>query len=65
MHVCVFVFFFQHIVNKYKQSNQTSVPEPLVLFFTWHLLRAVSSLHAVHILHGDIKPDNVAFTDRL
>ena len=37
---------------------QTSLDEPLAMFFTIELLRTVETLHSVGILHGDLKADN-------
>ncbi|CAI5477460.1 unnamed protein product [Closterium sp. Yama58-4] len=47
----------QDVVNAFKKQGKP-VPEPLCVFYTAQMLRAVEALHAAHILHGDIKPDN-------
>ncbi|CAI5511862.1 unnamed protein product [Closterium sp. Naga37s-1] len=47
----------QDVVNAFKRQGKP-VPEPLCAFYTAQMLRAVEALHAAHILHGDIKPDN-------
>ena len=39
-------------------NPQTGLDEPLAMFFTVSLLRAVAAMHEVGILHGDIKADN-------
>lgn len=36
-----------------------AVDEKVVVFFVIELMRAVEALHAAHIVHGDIKPENV------
>ena len=36
--------------------------EPLAAFLAVHLLRIVETLHRCHIIHGDIKPDNILIT---
>ncbi|CAI5478473.1 unnamed protein product [Closterium sp. Yama58-4] len=45
------------VVNAFKRQGKP-VPELLCAFYTAQMLRAVEALHAAHILHGDIKPDN-------
>ncbi|CAI5992424.1 unnamed protein product [Closterium sp. NIES-65] len=60
---------FQDVVNAFKKQGKPDVvnafkkqgkpvPEPLCAFYTAQMLRAAEALHAAHILHGDIKPDN-------
>ena len=41
-----------------KQIEGTGLDEPLVMFFAIELLRTMQSLHAIGILHGDLKADN-------
>ncbi|KAL9615235.1 MAG: hypothetical protein Q9167_000329 [Letrouitia subvulpina] len=47
------------LVNIAKADSPSGVlEEPIAMFFTVELLRTVESLHAVGILHGDLKADN-------
>lgn len=39
-------------------NNQTTLDEPIAMFFTIELLRSVESMHSAGILHGDLKADN-------
>ncbi|XP_065176427.1 mitotic checkpoint serine/threonine-protein kinase BUB1-like [Sycon ciliatum] len=52
------------VVNMYKSRHQT-MPEALVLYYTWHMLHAVEALHAAGYLHADIKPDNFVISNDL
>ncbi|XP_076448579.1 mitotic checkpoint serine/threonine-protein kinase BUB1-like [Babylonia areolata] len=45
-----------------KQRELMGSLEPLAAFLTIHLLRMVEALHRCHIIHGDIKPDNILLT---
>lgn len=36
--------------------------EPLAAYLTVQLLHMVEALHRCHIIHGDIKPDNILLT---
>ncbi|KAI9492176.1 kinase-like domain-containing protein [Zychaea mexicana] len=46
--------------NAYRtQHLRSTMPETLALFFIIRLLQAVQTIHAVGIIHGDIKMDNV------
>ncbi|GAA6073526.1 mitotic checkpoint serine/threonine-protein kinase BUB1 isoform X1 [Tachysurus ichikawai] len=40
------------------------MPQPLVLYFTVCILEMVERLHASHIIHADIKPDNFLLGER-
>ena len=50
------------LVNSYIQQG-ARMPEPLVLYYTLELLKAVHAIHSVEIIHGDIKPDNILLTE--
>ncbi len=39
-------------------AGQTTLDEPIAMFFTIELLRTVEALHSAGILHGDLKADN-------
>ena len=39
-------------------ANQTTLDEPIAMFFTVELLRTVEAMHSAGILHGDLKADN-------
>ena len=39
-------------------AGQTTLDEPVAMFFTIELLRTVESMHAAGVLHGDLKADN-------
>lgn len=39
-------------------NNQTTLDEPIAMFFTIELLRTVESMHSAGVLHGDLKADN-------
>ncbi|KAF7669566.1 hypothetical protein LDENG_00173800 [Lucifuga dentata] len=45
-------------VNLYKNLSDKVMPQPLVMYFTVCILHMVEQLHAIHIIHADIKPDN-------
>ncbi|XP_059211852.1 mitotic checkpoint serine/threonine-protein kinase BUB1 [Centropristis striata] len=47
-----------NVVNLYKTQSEKLMPQPLVLYFSVCLLHMVEQLHAVRIIHADIKPDN-------
>ncbi|RKP08327.1 kinase-like domain-containing protein [Thamnocephalis sphaerospora] len=42
-----------------RMAKGTSVDEVVAAFFVCELLRAVAQLHAVDILHGNIRPENI------
>eukprot|EP00873_Tetraselmis_striata_P003418 jgi/Tetstr1/423682/TSEL_014316.t1 len=48
----------QDLVNAYRIKGQT-MPEPVVKFYTHELLLAARDLHCSHVIHCDIKPDNL------
>lgn len=56
--------FFQNVVNIYKSQGAKVMPQPLVLHFAVCMLHMVEQLHAAHIVHADIKPDNFMLGDR-
>ncbi|KAG7220516.1 hypothetical protein INR49_018043 [Caranx melampygus] len=51
-------------VNMYKTLSDKVMPQPLVMYFTVCILHMVEQLHAVGIVHADIKPDNFLLGDR-
>uniref|UniRef100_A0A3Q3XIR0 Protein kinase domain-containing protein n=1 Tax=Mola mola TaxID=94237 RepID=A0A3Q3XIR0_MOLML len=51
-------------VNSYKTLSDKLMPKPLVLYFTVCILNMVEQLHAVGIVHADIKPDNFLLGER-
>lgn len=51
-------------VNMYKTLSDKVMPQPLVMYFTICILRTVEQLHSVHIVHADIKPDNILLGER-
>ncbi|XP_077949939.1 mitotic checkpoint serine/threonine-protein kinase BUB1 isoform X2 [Gasterosteus aculeatus] len=53
-----------NVVNMYKTLSEKAMPPPLVMYFTVCILHMVEQLHAVHIIHGDIKPDNLLLGER-
>lgn len=40
------------------------MPQPLVMYFTTCILATVEQLHAIRIIHADIKPDNFLLGER-
>ncbi|KAK2846292.1 hypothetical protein Q7C36_011146 [Tachysurus vachellii] len=53
-----------NVVNLYKSRSERVMPQPLVLYFTVCILDMVERLHAAHIIHADIKPDNFLLGER-
>ncbi|XP_064173104.1 mitotic checkpoint serine/threonine-protein kinase BUB1 [Anguilla rostrata] len=51
-------------VNLYKNVGEKVMPQPLVLYFAACILHMVEKLHAAHIVHADIKPDNFLLGER-
>ncbi|XP_035630355.1 mitotic checkpoint serine/threonine-protein kinase BUB1-like [Oncorhynchus keta] len=51
-------------VNLYKNLTDKVMPQPLVIYFTVCMLHMVEQLHSIHIVHADIKPDNLLLGDR-
>ncbi|KAM9355657.1 mitotic checkpoint serine/threonine-protein kinase BUB1 isoform 2-T2 [Pholidichthys leucotaenia] len=47
-----------NVVNIYRTLSDKVVPQPLVMYFAICILLIVERLHAIHIIHADIKPDN-------
>ncbi|XP_037607527.1 mitotic checkpoint serine/threonine-protein kinase BUB1 isoform X1 [Sebastes umbrosus] len=51
-------------VNMYKTLSDKVMPQPLTMYFTVCLLHMVEQLHAIHVVHADIKPDNFLLGQR-
>ncbi|KAM3861135.1 mitotic checkpoint serine/threonine-protein kinase BUB1 [Diretmus argenteus] len=51
-------------VNLYHNQSEKVMPQPLVMYFTICILHMVEQLHAIHIVHADIKPDNFLLGER-
>lgn len=51
-------------VNLYKSRSEKVMPAALVLYFSTCILHMVEQLHAVGIVHADIKPDNFLLGER-
>ena len=58
----VVVPVLQDLVNLHKLLRQPLSPA-LVLYLTVELLRIAQHLQRVHVIHGDVKPDNVIVRD--
>ncbi|CAK3905587.1 related to mitotic checkpoint serine threonine kinase [Lecanosticta acicola] len=46
-------------IARLEQGNASGMDEMLAMFFTVELLRTVETLHSKHLIHGDLKGDNV------
>ncbi|XP_058468675.1 mitotic checkpoint serine/threonine-protein kinase BUB1 isoform X2 [Solea solea] len=53
-----------NVVNMYKCLSDKVMPQPLVIYFTVCILHMVELLHSVHVVHADIKPDNILLGER-
>ncbi|GJN23670.1 hypothetical protein PR202_gb11336 [Eleusine coracana subsp. coracana] len=42
-----------------RADEDTPLPEPTVRAIMWQLLQGAKRMHAVHVVHRDIKPDNL------
>ncbi|EFN53840.1 hypothetical protein CHLNCDRAFT_135925 [Chlorella variabilis] len=51
----------QDLVNAYL-ARQQAPPEALAMHFAVQLLRIMREMHAAHVVHTDIKPDNLLVT---
>uniref|UniRef100_A0A3B3Y1Y1 Protein kinase domain-containing protein n=1 Tax=Poecilia mexicana TaxID=48701 RepID=A0A3B3Y1Y1_9TELE len=51
-------------VNLFRAQSDRVMPPPLVLHFAICILHTVEQLHAAHIVHADIKPDNFLLGER-
>ncbi|XP_065883553.1 uncharacterized protein [Dysidea avara] len=52
------------LVNTIKTSRRNySVDEDVVAFYAAELVTMVNKLHQCHVIHGDIKPDNIMIVD--
>ncbi|XP_032440735.1 mitotic checkpoint serine/threonine-protein kinase BUB1 isoform X1 [Xiphophorus hellerii] len=51
-------------VNLFRAQSVKVMPPPLVLHFAVCILHTVEQLHAAHIIHADIKPDNFLLGER-
>lgn len=51
-------------MNIYKSLSEKVMPPPLVMYFARCILSMVEQLHAISIVHADIKPDNFLLGDR-
>ncbi|CAM6101555.1 unnamed protein product [Calypogeia fissa] len=52
----------QDVINAYLAMGQR-MDETLCMFYTIEMLRILETLHAVGIIHGDFKPDNLLIRD--
>ena len=54
------------LINYYKRiNNGNGIDETLCMFITIELIKVITTLHSVGIIHGDLKPDNcmIRFSD--
>ena len=49
-------------MNAYN-SNRSTVPEPIVLYYGYEMLSILATLHQCGIVHADVKPDNFMLKD--
>ena len=43
------------------RAKQIDISEAVAMYLTIELLRVIESIHNCHVIHADIKPDNVLF----
>ena len=49
-------------MNAYN-SNRSTVPEPIVLYYGYEMLSILATLHQCGFVHADVKPDNFMLKD--
>lgn len=47
-----------NVCNRYKKRNLRNIDEPIGMIFAIQMLSIIDHLHALKIIHADIKPDN-------
>ncbi|CAG0903123.1 unnamed protein product, partial [Cyprideis torosa] len=47
------------LVNSYRMNKISYIPEPIAFCIAYELLHILEKLHSCHIIHADIKPDNL------
>ena len=57
-----FFFVSQDLVNAYN-SNRSTLPELIVLYYGYEMLSILATLHQCGIIHADVKPDNFMLRD--